>query len=89
MATPFALSSGSAASAIKILMLEMTGLAPGAEYVDHADMAGAQVGVGQAAGAPSRPGRSSGGADWPIRTDGMLARIAGATAAGRAATRAP
>src|SRR6202034_3957081 len=35
----------------QILMLEMTGLAPGAEHIDHTDMAAAQVCVGQAWGA--------------------------------------
>ena len=55
----------------QVLVLEMAGLAPGAEHVDHADMALRAGRRRSGPRAPSRPGSVSGGAGWPISAEGM------------------
>src|SRR3984957_3621644 len=58
-------------------MLEMTGLAPGAEHIDHADVASAQGGGGQARGAV-KAGQLEGRRCLPDQDGGNACWIAGA-----------
>ena len=70
MVTPLALRAGIARERHQIIVLGVTGLAPGGEDVDQRHMALAQVGVGEARAAVE-PGQVEAGAFWPISAEGM------------------